>query len=232
MTTEREVWLADHPSAPGHDLHLRPGAGPVPPGALPALRRPGRRGGGGCGVTGHIPRDRGNWPLPSFTSLSPAHVVWLGSVKSVTLTSPPTISTLGELTRVRPPAPHAARGDPRQPARRAPRGPRPVAGPARLRDHRDPAARAGAARRPRRRAARRARPGQDPAAAHPGRPARRVDAGDRRLRARRAPLRRRSPTPPSGGPPTEGDDAAGRVAAPRRAVRREAGHPGHVAWPT
>ena len=114
---------------------------------------------------------------------------------SVRMVTAPTISTLGELR---------ASGHVHKPLRieirdnllAAPRatGARPVAGPARLRRHRDPAARAGADRRPRRRAARRARPGQDPAAAHPGRAARRVDAGHLRLRARRAPLRARSPT--------------------------------------
>ena len=129
--------------------------------------------------------------------------------------------------RVRPRPEDAARRDARQPARRPARGPRPVAGAARLRGHRHPAARAGADRRPRRRAARRARPGQDPAAAHPGRPARRVDAGDRRLRARRAPLRADHPRVAAPARARARRRPAGRVAAPRRAVRREAGHPRH-----
>ena len=99
---------------------------------------------------------------------------------------------------------------------------------ARLRRHRHPAARARPARRPRRRAARRARPGQDPAAAHPGRPARRVDAGHRGLRARRAPLRadharRRSAAPPSwattcrssGGTATSGTPRSSPPRTPR-----------------
>ena len=96
----------------------------------------------------------------------------------------------------------------------------------------DPAARARPARRPRRRAARRARPGQDPAAAHAGRPARRVDAGDRRLRARRAPLRPDHAARRGAAADELGDDAAGRVAAPRRAVRREARHARTPASPT
>ena len=176
MTTEREVWLADHPSAPattctcGQELDLChrehcPRCG---------VRVVGRGGRGWAKYHGTVVTGP---PAHAVTR----HVVWLGSVKSVTQTSPPTISTVGELARLRATSHRtAARGDPRQPARRAARGPRPVARAARLRAHRDPAARAGPARRPRRRAARRARPGQDPAAAHPGRPARRVDAGDRR----------------------------------------------------
>ena len=143
------------------------------------------------------------------------------SVEDVTISSP-AASTLGELREQRPRAQGAAPGDPRQPPR-APAGRRgPVAGPARLLRDRHPAGRARAARRPRHRAARRARPGQDPAAALAGRPARRVEPGDLRLRARRAPLR-----------PDHGHLAAGRgdlrrrpahlVAPPRREVRREAG---------
>ena len=54
---------------------------------------------------------------------------------------------------------------------------------------RHPPARTRPARRPRRRAARRARSGQDPPPAQPGRPARRVVPGHRRVRAGRAPVR-------------------------------------------
>ena len=83
---------------------------------------------------------------------------------------------------------------------------RPVARHRRVRLHRAAAAGTGPDRRARRRAAGRAGPGQDPAAAHPGRPARRVDAGDRRLGARRAPATTRSP-PASQRPAAElGDE--------------------------
>ena len=133
--------------------------------------------------------------------------------------------------RVRPRAARRQGRDPRQPAGRAAGRARPVAGHRRFRIHRAAAAGTRADRRPRRGAARRARPGQDPAAAHDRQPARRVDPGDRRLRARRAPLR---PDHPGVAPPRRraGRRAAGGLAAPRRALHREAGHPGHRGRPT
>ena len=69
-----------------------------------------------------------------------------------------------------------------------------------------PAARARPARRPRPRPARRARPGQDPADPHPRRPARRVDAGRRRLRDQRPPATRRSARAAGGCVAELGDD--------------------------
>ena len=60
-----------------------------------------------------------------------------------------------------------------------------------------------------------------------GRPARRVDAGDRRLRAATSTRTTRSPRRPAGWPPRSATTAADRLAAPLRAVRREARHPGH-----
>ena len=129
--------------------------------------------------------------------------------------------------RVRARAPFAARGDPRQPAGQAGRRRGSLARPARLRQHRRTPARARAHRRARRRPARRARAGQDPAPAHRGGVARRVDAGDRGQRARRAPLR-----PDHVGVAAAGRAArrrpAGVVAAPGGALRREAGHPRHL----
>ena len=70
-------------------------------------------------------------------------------------------------------------------------------------------------------------PGQDQAAAHPDRAARRVDAGDRRLGDRRAPVRPDHRRNPGGWSDELGDAAADQLAAPQRAVHREAGHPGH-----
>ena len=47
------------------------------------------------------------------------------------------------------------------------------------------------------------------------------------LRAQRAPATTRSPRRPGALAAEAGDDAAGRLAAPVAALRREAGHPGH-----
>ena len=134
-------------------------------------------------------------------------------------------STLGELRASGHVHKHRARGAPRQPARRLARRAR-TRGPGMhgFDDTVHPAARARPARRPRRRAARRARPGQDPAAAHAGRPARRVDAGHRRLRARRAPLRpdhasRRAPAPPSSATTCRSRGATATSGTPRSSPR-------------
>ena len=97
----------------------------------------------------------------------------------------------------------------------------------RLRRHRAARGRAGHPGRPRHGAARRARPGQDPADPLAGRPARRVDAGDRRLRAatstRCTRSRRRSPAAAE----ELGDDLPVAWLHRSDAVRREARHPGH-----
>ena len=69
--------------------------------------------------------------------------------------------------------------------------------------------------------------GKTRAAAHPGRPDGRVDPRHRRLRARRAPVRTdHARVPAPGGAARR--RPAGDLAAPRREVRREAGHAGHL----
>ena len=89
-----------------------------------------------------------------------------------------------------------------------------------------PAARTRAARRARPRAARRARPGQDPADPHARRAARRVDARwSTAARSTTTPTRRSAPLPAAARRARR--RPAGGLAAPRRAVRREARDPRH-----
>ena len=83
-----------------------------------------------------------------------------------------------------------------------------------------------AARRARPGAARRARPGQDPADAHPGGAARRVEPRRRRLRDQRRPAGPRVRALPAAAGRGR-RRAAGHLAAPHRALHREAGHPRH-----
>ena len=97
----------------------------------------------------------------------------------------------------------------------------------RLRRHRAARGRAGAARRPRHGPARRARPGQDPADPRPDRPARRVDArSSTGSELREHPYLPLTPAHPPAGR-RDRRPAADLLAAPLRAVRREARHPGH-----
>ena len=100
-------------------------------------------------------------------------------------------------------------------------------GRARLRAHRDAAARERAARRARRDLPRRARPGQDAHDPLAHRPARRVDADRRRQRDQRrsVPPGRRS-TPATWSPSSATTRRS--MGAPRRPLRREAGHARHV----
>ncbi len=102
-----------------------------------------------------------------------------------------------------------------------------MAGHARLQPHRAATAGTGPDRRSRRRPAGRARAGQDPAAAFDGRPARRVDPGDRRSGAGGAPLRPdHARVAPQGS--RRGRSIADLLAAPFRALLREARHAGHL----
>ena len=91
-----------------------------------------------------------------------------------------------------------------------------------------PAARERAARRPRRDLPRRARPGQDPHDPLAHRPARRVDADRRRQRDQRRPVRTRCRAHARDLVAEQGDDTPIEWVAPRRPLRREAGHARHV----
>ena len=98
---------------------------------------------------------------------------------------------------------------------------------ARLRGHRPPAARERPAGRARRDLPRRAGPGQDPHDPVAHRPARRVDADRRRVRDQRRPV----PPGLQARPRPRGRDGRrhpDRLGAPRRPLRREAGHPRHL----
>ena len=180
---------------------------------------------------GACPARRGRMRRPGY----PSAVGTRGDVRSfgeridVSLRTPTRPASAGHPRRAARLGPRAAQRQGR--AAREPAVPparRTAALPRRRRVRRHGAARprARAAGRARRRPARRARPGQDPPDPHARRPARRVDAGDRRRRAARAPVRA-----DHAGLPAPGRRArrrpAGRVGAPQRPVRREAGHAGH-----
>ncbi len=138
----------------------------------------------------------------------------------------PAATTLGELRASGHEYRDRQRGNPAQPAGQDARGRGPVSRHRRVRPDGAPAPGAGPAGRPRHDPARRARPGQDPPDPDPVRPARRVDARRRGLRDQRPPLPAGLRPVPAPGR-RAGRRPAGHLAAPQRALRREAGHAGH-----
>ena len=103
----------------------------------------------------------------------------------------------------------------------------PWPGHVRVRPDRPAPARACPDRRARRRPARRTGAGQDAAAAHPGRAAGRVVAGDRGIGTERAPVRTDHGALPRPRPHRRGP-AAGGVAPPLGTLRRKARDAGHL----